>query len=179
MNQAKPLEQETRPCILDRYAFDRTGVSRWIRRCQRLRLKKLESFARLRAAGCSEAGALEQLQISRRTLARGGLQALAFLLRSVQVDGDSEFMADFEQACQDLDIPLHVLPPKRPQYNGCVERANRSARIEFWSLYDGPLRVEPVQAALADYAFFYNYQRPQAALDWKTPNEYLVQREAA
>ncbi len=152
----------------------------------KLRLKKLEGFARLRAAGCSEAGALEQLEISRRTLYRwkaalagGGLQALAFPLRSVQVDGTSEFMADFEQACQDLNLALYVLVPRRPQYKGCVERTNRSARIEFRSLYDGPLRVEPVQAALADDAFFYHYQRPHAALDDPTPNEYLVQLEAA
>ena len=71
------------------------------------------------------------------------------------------------------------LPPKHPQYNGCVERANRAARIEFWGRYDGPLSIDPVQAALAGYEFFYNYERPHAALDWKTPNEYLVTLEAA
>ena len=42
------------------------------------------------------------------------LQVLPFPLRSVQVDGTSEFMADFETACQGLDIPLHVLPPGAP-----------------------------------------------------------------
>ena len=48
-----------------------------------------------------------------------------------QVDGGSESMADFEEACYELDIPLlHVLPPRRPQWNGCVERTNRSARAE-------------------------------------------------
>ena len=45
--------------------------------------------------------------------------------------------------------------------------------------YDGPLSIDPVQAALAGYEFFYNYERPHAALDWKTPNEYLVTLEAA
>lgn len=55
---------------------------------------------------------------------------LPFPLRSIQVDGGSEFMADFEDACEALGIPLHVLPPRRPQWNGCVERANRSARAD-------------------------------------------------
>ena len=107
------------------------------------------------------------------------LAALPFPLVSLQVDGGSEFMAGFEASCEALHIPLHVLPPKHPQYNGCVERANRSARIEFWGRYDGPLSIDPVQAALAGYEFFYNYERPHAALDWKTPNEYLVTLEAA
>ena len=71
------------------------------------------------------------------------LGVLPFPLVSIQVDGGSEFMADFERAREELGIPLHVLPPRRPQWNGCVERANRSARAEFWSLYDGPLTVAP------------------------------------
>ena len=107
------------------------------------------------------------------------LDTLPFPLVSIQVDGGSEFMADFENACQELGLPLLVLPPRRPQFNGCVERANRSARIEFWSLYDGPLTVTNVSPALSDYQFFYNYQRPHASLEYQTPNEYLVQLEAA
>ena len=53
--------------------------------------------------------------------------ALPFPLLSIQVDGGSEFIADFEE----VGIPLHVLPPRRPQWNGCVERTNRWARAEF------------------------------------------------
>ena len=105
------------------------------------------------------------------------LDTLPFPLLSIQVDGGSEFMADFERACEELGVMLHVLPPRRPQFNGCVERANRSARAEFWSLYDGP--VADVAPRLADYEFFFNYQRPHASLDYRTRNEYLVQLEAA
>ena len=107
------------------------------------------------------------------------LGALPFPLLSVQVDGGSEFMAGFEDACEKLRVSLHVLPPRRPQWNGCVERTNRTARIEFWSLYDGPLTVAGVTPALARYEFFYNYQRPHASLALRTPNEYLVSLETA
>ena len=106
------------------------------------------------------------------------LGELPFPLISIQVDGGSEFMAAFEDACAELDIPLRVLPPRRPQWNGCVERANRSARAEFWSLYDGPLTVATVTPALANYEFFFNYERPHASLDYQTPNEYVVALEA-
>ena len=95
------------------------------------------------------------------------------------MDGGSEFQADFERACEAMRIPLHVLPPRQPQWNGCVERANRSARIEFWSLHDGPLTVADVAPRLAEQEFFHNYRRPHWALDCRTPNEYLVEIEDA
>ena len=110
------------------------------------------------------------------------------LLLSVQVDGGSEFMRhvwrpQFENACEQLRIPLRVLPPRRPQWRRQpaqgrgVERANRSARIEFWNLYDGPLTIKQVAQHLASYEFFYNYQRPHASLAYQTPNEYIVALE--
>ncbi len=57
-------------------------------------------------------------------------------VKSIQVDGGSEFMKDFESECQDLKIPLFVLPPSRPQYNGGVERGNRTIRDEFYCRKD-------------------------------------------
>jgi putative transposase len=60
-------------------------------------------------------------------------QKAPFKIESIQVDGGSEFMKEFEEACQEFKIPLYVLPPKRPQYNGGVERGNRTFREEFYS----------------------------------------------
>ena len=73
------------------------------------------------------------------------VDVLPVALRSIQVDGGSRLMAEFEDACQRLGIELHVLPPRRPKWNGRVERAS----------------TEP------------------PALDYLTPNEYIVAREAA
>jgi len=56
-----------------------------------------------------------------------------FPILSIQVDGGSEFMADFESTCAELKIPLMVLPPSKPTYNGGVERANRIFREEFYA----------------------------------------------
>ena len=56
-----------------------------------------------------------------------------FKILSIQVDGGSEFMAEFEDACGELSIPLIVLPPAKPQYNGGVERGNRIFRDEFYN----------------------------------------------
>jgi hypothetical protein len=40
-----------------------------------------------------------------------------FKILSIQVDGGSEFMAEFEDECKNLEIPLIVLPPRRPDYS--------------------------------------------------------------
>ena len=56
------------------------------------------------------------------------IRELPFPIQSIQVDGGSEFMKDFEEACGELGIPLFVLPPRRPQWNGGVERGNRIFR---------------------------------------------------
>ncbi len=38
------------------------------------------------------------------------------------VDGGFEFLSVFEDHCSDNGLELLVLPPKRPDLNGCVER---------------------------------------------------------
>ena len=100
-------------------------------------------------------------------------------VHSIQVDGGSEFRGEFEQACADRDIPLMVLPPKRPQYNGCVERANRTVRQEFYPFYAGEPTVAGLNEGLAEYLKCYNEYRPHQALDSMTPNEYFQQWVAA
>jgi len=106
------------------------------------------------------------------------LRDMPFPIRSVQVDGGSEFRARFEQACERDDIPLKVLPPRRPQFNGCVERHNDTARVEFWSQYAGELTVKAASGPLAEYNHFFNHVRPHRRLDMKTPMEYLAEQAA-
>jgi putative transposase len=53
---------------------------------------------------------------------------LPFSLRAIQIDGGSEFKAEFEASCQERGIQLFVLPPRSPKLNGMVERLQRSYR---------------------------------------------------
>lgn len=55
----------------------------------------------------------------------------AFPIKSIQVDGGSEFMKDFEATCEELNIPLFVLPPASPKIKGNVKRMNRIITEEF------------------------------------------------
>jgi putative transposase len=102
------------------------------------------------------------------------LGRLPFPVKAIQVDGGSEFMAEFELACQERAIALFVLPPRSPKLNGHVERANRTHRSEFWELYDGPLELPPLREALRAWEEQYNHERPHQALGYQTPAEHLA-----
>ena len=99
-------------------------------------------------------------------------QQLPFPIKSIQVDGGSEFMDKFEDKCQELKIPLFVLPPRKPQYNGCVERANGTTRYEFYPFYQNKLTVVSINKELYKYQNYYNSFRPHAGIELETPLEY-------
>lgn len=102
------------------------------------------------------------------------IKTCPFKIQSIQVDGGSEFMAEFETECEKLNIPLMVLPPKRPTYNGGVERGNRIFKEEFYSdknmLEDS---IRGIQAKLNKALEKYNCYRPHFCLKGQTPMEYI------
>lgn len=101
------------------------------------------------------------------------IERAPYPVKAIQVDGGSEFMAEFEQACADLAIPLFVLPPCSPKLNGHVERAQRTHTEEFYELYMGELDLKSVNRALREWENFYNRVRPHHSLDLMSPAEYL------
>jgi hypothetical protein len=66
------------------------------------------------------------------------LSRAPFKVKGIQVDGGSEFMSVFEDHCRIKGLELVVLRPKRPDLNGCVERAQSSRRYEFYASFDLP-----------------------------------------
>ena len=102
------------------------------------------------------------------------IERAPFEITSIQVDGGSEFMKEFEDACCQLGIALFVLPPKRPQYNGGVERGNRILREEF---YDSPRLLADsfgaIRFELHRALHKYNTYRPHFSLKGNTPLGYI------
>lgn len=101
------------------------------------------------------------------------IERAPYPVKAIQVDGGSEFMAEFEQACADKGILLFVLPPRSPKLNGHVERAQRTHTEEFYDFYMGELDLKSVNRALRDWEHFYNRVRPHHSLDLMSPAEYL------
>ena len=102
------------------------------------------------------------------------IKEIPYKLRSIQVDGGSEFMGAFETACKELDIPLMVLPPSKPAYNGGVERSNRTLREEFYGRNDiFAESITEFRTELKKALQKYNSYRPHHALKGLTPMEYI------
>lgn len=98
---------------------------------------------------------------------------MPFPVKAIQVDGGSEYRADFEQACQTLGLKLFVLPPHSPKLNGRVERAHRTHLEEFYAVIPKSSQLDELNIALYQWERVYNQIRPHQALDYLTPAEYI------
>lgn len=111
------------------------------------------------------------------TLARRALSELIartpFPIRAIQIDGGSEFRAEFEEECKSLGIRLFLLPPRSPKLNGCVERLNRTYREEFYNHSTATPTVAGFAPQLRRWERIYNHVRPHQALGYLTPAQFL------
>jgi transposase InsO family protein len=101
------------------------------------------------------------------------LARMPFPVKAVQIDGGSEFKAEFEEACAALSLPLFVLPPNSPKLNGRVERSHRTHEEEFYQCYAGALTLAQLRPALRAWEQVYNHVRPHQALGYQTPLAWL------
>lgn len=102
------------------------------------------------------------------------LQArMPFPVKAIQVDGGSEYRAQFERTCKELGLRLFVLPPHSPKLNGRVERAHRTHLEEFYAVIPRDSSIERLNIALYQWERVYNQIRPHQSLDYLTPQEYI------
>jgi len=98
---------------------------------------------------------------------------MPFPVRALQVDGGSEFQAQFEAECQRRQIRLFVLPPRSPKLNGSVERAQRTHTEEFYEVWDLDWTVPELNRKLQAWEEVYNTVRPHQSLGYRTPQRFL------
>jgi len=98
---------------------------------------------------------------------------MPFPVRAIQVEGDSEFQAQFEAECQRRQIRLFVLPPRSPKLNGSVERAQRTHTEELYEVWDLDWTVAALNRQLLALEQVYNTVRPHQSLGYCTPQRFL------
>lgn len=101
-------------------------------------------------------------------------QRFPYRIKAIQIDGGSEFKAEFERECQRKNIILFVLPKKSPKLNGVVERMQRTSKEEIYDIKPIPLTLEEHNELLEKEDYIYNHIRPHDSLDLLTPNEYYL-----
>ena len=149
--QVDTLELRPLPGVILKQFTARDVVSRW---------DVLE--ARSRATSATATQFLDTLQ-----------RRMPFPVRALQVDGGSEFAAEFEQACRQRGVRLFVLPPRSPKLNGHVERANRTHTEEFYEVTPCSLQIPALNQELLAWERTYNTVRPHQALGYLTPLQFL------
>ncbi|HYU17316.1 MAG TPA: integrase core domain-containing protein, partial [Chloroflexota bacterium] len=150
--QIDTLDVRPRPGVILKHFTARDVVSRW---------DVLELASR--ATALTATRALEAV-----------LERMPFPVSAIQVDGGSEFMADFEAACAARGIRLFELPPRSPKLNGAVERAQRTHTEEFYECSFAPPTVAELGAELRTWEVVYNTVRPHQALGYLTPLEFVT-----
>lgn len=103
---------------------------------------------------------------------------MPFAIKALQVDGGSEFEAEFEEQCKRRGIRLFELPPRSPKLNGAVERAQRTHTEEFYEVRDFSLKLDALNRELSQWESVYNTIRPHQALGYLTPQQFLLKWQA-
>jgi len=102
------------------------------------------------------------------------LDRVPFRVKALQVDGGSEFAAEFEEACRQKELPLFVLPPNSPKLNGHVERSHRTHNEEFYQVHAQSDQVPVLNDQLRRWENTYNCVRPHQSLAYLTPLEFVT-----
>ena len=98
-----------------------------------------------------------------------------FRIHTIQTDNGHEFQSKFHWHLNDLAVHHRYIKPRTPKHNGKVERSHKTDKMEFYQLLDYTDDVD-LKAKLAEWEAFYNYARPHAAMNGKTPYERLKEK---
>ena len=101
-----------------------------------------------------------------------------FKVKRIQTDNGSEFMKKFADMMDELKKVHFYNYVKKPMWNGKVERFNRTLQEEWLANPDIQLLVadnrDEANNKLQEYINWYNNERPHQAINYMTPNEYVV-----
>jgi len=104
------------------------------------------------------------------------LEKAGWRLWRVLTDGGSEFKAQFDQACRELNVRHTRTKPRHAWTNGFVERLQGTILHEHWRIAFRRRyfrRRHQLQSSLDSFIEFYNFQRPHQGYRTKgrTPSE--------
>lgn len=104
------------------------------------------------------------------------LDTLEFPIHRIQTDWGTEFFNEvFQGELMDHFIKFRPIKPRSPHLNGKVERSQLTDKSEFYSTIPKKEKTLELVTKLLEWQNFYNYKRPHASLNGKTPYERLLE----
>lgn len=95
-------------------------------------------------------------------------------IHTLQTDNGSEFLKSFHEYLEEHHITHQFIYPKMPKVNSFIERFNRTIQEEFILRNDEIYYdTQAMTRKLTKYLFWYNYQRPHAALKYMAPMKFI------
>ena len=102
------------------------------------------------------------------------IEQFPFAIQRIQTDRGLEFFAEKVQLkMMEFGIKFRPNKPGSPHLNGKVERSQKTDLEEFYAIADLS-NFENLREELAQWQFFYNWQRPHGSLKGKTPSEIVA-----
>jgi transposase InsO family protein len=93
-------------------------------------------------------------------------------IQRIQTDRGQEFFAyKVQDRLRSWSIKFRPIRPRSPHLNGKVERVQKTALEEFWPTVD--LNAPDLDARLAQWQHFYNWERPHDSLGGLAPIDRL------
>jgi transposase InsO family protein len=103
------------------------------------------------------------------------IEQFPFAIQRIQTDRGLEFFAEKVQLkMMEFGIKFRPNKPGSPHLNGKVERSQKTDLEEFYAIADLS-NFENLREELAQWQFFYNWQRPHGALKGKTPCDIVTE----
>lgn len=102
------------------------------------------------------------------------VEEMPFPIQRIQTDRGREFFAvKVQEKMMEYGIKFRPNKPASPHLNGKVERSQRTDKEEFYSTVD--LNLETLTDEIAEWQFYYNWQRTHGSLNGKTPIEKVIE----
>lgn len=102
------------------------------------------------------------------------VEEMPFPIQRIQTDRGREFFAvKVQEKMMEYGIKFRPNKPASPHLNGKVERSQRTDKEEFYSTAD--LNLNTLTDEIAEWQFYYNWQRTHGSLNGMTPIEKVVQ----
>jgi transposase InsO family protein len=101
------------------------------------------------------------------------LEEFPFSIKAVQTDNGAPFLGEFQQFCQELNLPHYFIYPRTPKQNTYVEISIGSDKREFYLQGNVYSDLPVMQRKIEEWQDTWNNIRPHQSLNYLTPNAYL------